>query len=170
MTRAGLTPIVLGTTLALCVPACAEPNAGSSNSLSSSSPSSSTGATAADLAFCVQDINAFRVTVGRPPLAESATLEAFAAQGAQQDATTGVPHSHFDAVNGGGIASGENELLTAALSLFGTVQGAMHGADAIFVAEGPSGGHYQHLVGSSTQVGCGVFIAKGAITIVQDFR
>jgi Cysteine-rich secretory protein family len=143
---------------------------GSSNILSSSSPSSPTGATAADLAFCVQDINAFRATVGRPPLAQSAALEAFAAQSAQQDATTGVPHSHFDATNGGGIAAGENELLPTALSLFGTVQGAMHGADTISFAEGPSGGHYQLLVGSSTQVGCGVFISNGRITVVQDFR
>jgi hypothetical protein len=155
---------ILPAALALCVSACANQNP------TQPVTSTATGATAADLAFCVQDINAFRASVGRPALAQSAALEVFAHVSAQEDATAGISHTHFDATNGAGVALGENELLTTALSFFGTVQAAMHGADAIFIAEGPTGGHYQHLVGSYTQVGCGVSIGNGMITVVQDFR
>jgi hypothetical protein len=161
---------VLATTmLTFCVSACSDQNFGT-NAFNGPSTSSSTRATAADLVFCVQDINAFRATVGRPPLSEYVPLEAFAGLSAQEDADAGTAHSHFNATNGGGVASAENELLTAAFNQSSTVQAAMHGADAIFIAEGPSGDHYKNLVGPYAQVGCGVFIANGAITVVQDFR
>jgi hypothetical protein len=109
--------------------------------------------------------------VNRRPLAESSALDTFAAQGAQIDATAGVAHRHFSSTNGGGVALGENEVLAADLQLFATVQGAMRGANALFWAEGPGGGHYDHLASATyTQVGCGVYIAGGGVTVVEDFR
>ena len=129
-----------------------------------------TAATVADLAFCVQEANRYRTLAGKTALAQSAALESYAATGAQVDGTARVAHSHFTSMNGGGVALAENELLATALNLFGTVQEAMRQVIAAFLPEGPSGGHYQNLEGPYTQVGCGVFIANGLITVVQDFR
>jgi Cysteine-rich secretory protein family len=156
--------IVLAFVTSACSPAF--PDAPTGSTTSNTPPS----VTAADLAFCVGDVNRYRAQVGRPPLVESPSLEAFAAAGAQADAASGVPHSHFRATNGGGIASAENELLTFDRQLAPTVQDAMHAANAIFWAEGSTGAHYQILVGSFTEVGCGVFVTGGAVTVVQDFR
>ena len=154
---------------AITTPACgpAFPDAPSgtsstSNALPAVSP--------ADLAYCVADINRYRAQANRPSLAESAVLEGFAADGARADAATGVPHSHFTSSNGGGIATAENELLAFDRQLAPTVQDAMHSANAIFWAEGPTGPHYQTLTGPYSQVGCGVFLSGAAVTVVQDFR
>ena len=62
----------------------------------------------------------------------------------------------------------ENEALLWSQS--GTIQDTIQQAIALFHAEGPGGGHYQNLEGPYTQVGCGVYIATGNITLVQDFR
>jgi hypothetical protein len=129
-----------------------------------------TAATATDLAFCVSETNRYRAFAGKSALSQSAALESYAATGAQVDANARVPHSHFQSTNGGSVALAENELLATALNLFGTVQETMRQSIAAFYAEGPSGGHYQNLEGPYTQVGCGVFIASGLITLVQDFR
>jgi len=156
--------VITGLVVSACGPAF--PNAPST----STSSSSNLTATAADLAFCVADINGYRAQANRPALAESIALETFAAAGAQTDAASGVPHTHFTASNGAGIATAENEFLTADRQLFPTIQNAMHGANALFWAEGPTGSHYQTLVGPYTQVGCGVFVANGTVTVVQDYR
>jgi hypothetical protein len=42
--------------------------------------------------------------------------------------------------------------------------------DALW-AEGPSGGHYQNIVGPYTQVGCGIYILNGSeVHVTTDFR
>jgi hypothetical protein len=121
---------------------------GGANDQTAGSPASPsagpTSATPADLAYCVQDINRYRASVGRRPYSESPTLEAFAAIGAQQDSATGSAHSHFIAVNGGGVALAENEFLDQVLTGRETVQEAIHIANALFFGEGPGGGHYEH--------------------------
>ena len=145
----------------------------SSTASSTTGPSATmlpTSATSADLVFCVSETNRYRILARKPTLAQSSVLEAYAATGAQADAISRVPHSHFDGTNGGGVALAENELLATGFSLFGTVQEAIRQAIADFYAEGPTGGHYQNLEGPYTQVGCGVYIANAAITFVQDFR
>lgn len=154
--------------LTLVASACspAFPDAPTGSTTSNSAPS----VTAADLAFCVSDINRYRAQVNRPPLAQSAALETYAAASAQADTASGMPHSHFAGSNGGGVATAENELLMLDRQLAPTVQEAMHTATAIFLAEGPGGGHYEHIVGPYTQVGCGVFVTTAAVTVVQDFR
>ncbi len=135
-----------------------------------SAAAAQTQATAADLAFCVQETNRYRAQAGKALLNRSATLENYAAIGAQVDATAKIAHTHFASTNGGGVARAENEMLAAAVSIFGTIQEAMRQSIARFYAEGPSGGHYQNLEGPYTQVGCGVFVGSGLITFVQDFR
>jgi cysteine-rich secretory family protein len=107
----------------------------------------------------------------RPPLTESAALESYAAAGAQADAASGVPYSHFQNTQGGGVALAENEVLTQSLNILGgTVQSAMRAAMDGFCGEGPGGGHYQNLEGPFSAVGCGVYIANQRITLIQDFR
>jgi hypothetical protein len=142
----------------------------SGTSPSSPTPTLPTTATAADLAFCVQETNRYRAMVGDRSVTESAALEAYAADGARIDATAQTPHLHFSSTNGGGIAFAENEDLLWPLASYGTVQAVMQQGLAGMWAEGPSGGHYQNLVGPYTQIGCGVYLANGAITVAQDFR
>jgi len=55
----------------------------------------------------------------RPALTESVPLESYAAAGAQADAASGVPHSHFQNTQGGGVALAENEVLTQSLNILG---------------------------------------------------
>ncbi len=163
MGRLLLAAVALG---AACSAACgpAFPNGPSGEKGGSNMP------TAADLAFCVSDINAYRAQANRPSLTESTALDTFAAQGAQIDGASGVAHSHFTSSNGGGIATSENELLALDLTVAPTIQAAMHAANATFWGEGPTGPHYQILVGPYLQVGCGAFTTNGAVTIVEDFQ
>lgn len=48
-----------------------------------------------NLAFCVQETNRYRAIVGRPALAESNSVEVFAAAAAQADTQSGVPHGYY---------------------------------------------------------------------------
>lgn len=126
------------------------------------------GGTTADLAFCVSEANGYRAMVGAPALTESRSVETFAAAAAQSDAADGTPHAYYRSHLPVGN-SAENE---AAVALFGTttIQDDIRTAIGEFWSEGPSGGHYQNLVGPFTQLGCGLFVSTGMVLIVQDFR
>src|SRR5262245_59516434 len=65
-----------------------------------------------DLGFCVAETNRYRATLGKPPLARAAALEAFAAEGARVDGEIRRPHHHFASATFPGTYSGmaENEL------------------------------------------------------------
>lgn len=145
-------------------------NSGTNPSSPTPTPTLPSGVTAADLAFCVQETNRYRAMVGDRSVTESAALETYAADGARIDATAQTPHSHFLSTNGGGVAFAENEIPWWPLASYGTVQAVMQQGLAMMWAEGPSGGHYQNLVGPYTETGCGVYLANGAITVTQDFR
>jgi len=127
-------------------------------------------ATAADLQYCVSETNRYRAPVGAPALARSSTIEGYAAEGARLDGLAHVAHSHFKSTNGGGVAFAENEIPWWPLGQFGAVQAVMVQGIAQMWAEGPGGGHYDNIKGPYTQLGCGVFIQNGEITVVQDFR
>jgi uncharacterized protein YkwD len=129
-----------------------------------------TTATAADLAFCVQETNRYRTSVKLSTLSESAALESYAATGAQIDGTAHSAHSHFVSANGGGVAFAENEIPWWPLATYLTVQAVIERGLVQLWAEGPTGGHYRNLTGPYTQLGCGAFISHGEITVVQDFR
>jgi hypothetical protein len=121
--------------------------------------------------FCVSETNRYRQLVGKPALAHSAEIEAYADEGAEVDFET-EPHYHFTSTNGGGIAFAENECPAQ----FGWTLEAGEDISAVvgrcieaFFDEGPGGGHYENLMGPYTKVGCGIFESAGRITIVQDF-
>ena len=130
-------------------------------------PVAATGATAADLAFCVTETNRYRAMVPVSPVTVSAALEAFAAEGARIDAQSSTPHAHFnDTPN---VARAENEVHRVRLATFGTVRDAIEQTLASYWNEGPSGGHYKNLTGPYSLIGCGVTIRNGELTFVQDF-
>lgn len=144
-----------------------------SNSTSAPGPSGSalpTAATAADLRFCVEETNRYRASVGVGALSQSSALESYAATGARVDGVAHAGHSHFNSTNGGGVALAENLIPWWPLADYGTVQEVMRQGLAKMWAEGPGGPHYQNMAGRYTQVGCGVYIGNGEITVVQDLR
>jgi hypothetical protein len=126
-------------------------------------------ATDSDLALCVSEANRYRSMVGRPAMGRSATLEAYAAEGAQQDAATRVAHQHFAATGGGGVATAENEY-TATGSTIGTIADVIRAGMAAMWAEGPKGEHYQNLVGPYASTGCGIYVDEIGMTWTEDFR
>lgn len=78
-----------------------------------------------------------------------------------------MPHQHF--LSAPGTAFAENEFPAAPLNP-NTIQVVLQQVIAAFVSEGPSGGHFQNIMGGYSQLGCGVFGDKINITVVQDFR
>ena len=133
-------------------------------------PAALPSATTADLAYCVQETNRYRALVHLGGLSQSAALEDYAAMGARIDGTSHSAHSHFLSTNGGGIAFAENEIPWWRFAPYLTVRAVIQQGLVQFWAEGPTGGHRKNLTGPYTQVGCGVFISNGEITVVQDFR
>ena len=124
-----------------------------------------------ELQHCVDVINQYRATNGKPPYARSAALEAYAAVGAQSDAASGTPHGHFMATQGGGVAMAENEIPGWDMSFGGgTVSGVIDGGLQMMWEEGPGGGHYENMNGGYTQVGCGIYVTPAnEVWVVQDF-
>jgi hypothetical protein len=120
---------------------------------------------------CVDVINQYRATIGRPPLARSAALDQCASQGAQADSQSGWPHGHFSQTNGcNGVAWAENEIPGWPGGPSGVMQVIDEGLQMMW-EEGPGGGHYENMSGDSTQVGCGVFVTgSGDVWVVQDFK
>jgi uncharacterized protein YkwD len=146
--------------------ACGGGGAGYSPASSPSPTPSPSG----DLKVCADTINQYRASVGRPALSRSAALENYAAAAAQHDGTSHVGHRYFSSTNGGGVASAENELPWWSLLQFHTVNGVITTGLNFMWQEGPGGGHYQNMVGSFSQVGCGVFVNGDEVTVVQAFR
>lgn len=130
-----------------------------------------TAATAADLAFCVTETNRYRAMVARPALQQSVVIEIYAANAARNDGTTHTPSGQTTITNGGnGLVTAENEIQWLPFGTGSTVQGVMRTGLANFWSEGPNGVHYRNISGAFTEMGCGVHIGNGEITIVQDFR
>lgn len=120
--------------------------------------------------LCVDKTNQLRATVGKPALTRSATLEAFANEGAQYDFTRN-PHDHFRTQSGNAlVAFAENECPHWDLS-FGGGDEVMLVSKCIdaFWSEGPGGGHYDNMVGPYATLGCGIYHSGTDYTIVQDY-
>lgn len=118
--------------------------------------------------FCVQETNRYRAMVGRPALTESSSLEAFAAAAAQADTQTGIAHGYYRSHDPGFGA--ENEAPNWSITIYGSTHNVVAQAIAAFWSEGPSGGHYENIVGPYSQLGCGFFQNGNDLTVVQDFR
>jgi hypothetical protein len=145
---------------ALLITACTLPAPGPS--------SAGTANLSAQLQFCVDEINRYRALAGRPPLARAEDLERFAGDAAQHDAAAGVPHLLFTTTNGGGgVSRAETELLRWKNY---AVSDVIRQGLANMWSAGPSGEHYDILVGPYTQVGCGVFVSDYEVSVAQDYR
>jgi hypothetical protein len=130
-----------------------------------------TTATTADLVYCVSAVNAYRTANFRASLARSAALEAYAAEGARIDGTAKTPHLHFQQTSSSLIAVAETEITWLPLRSFGTVQGVIDEGLRAHVAEGPGGANYDTMLNPSySQLGCGVYIVNGEVTVTLNFR
>ena len=126
-----------------------------------------------DLTFCVAETNRYRARHGKPPLRRSAELEAFAATGARYDTAARRAHKHFDDTRGGNVAFAENSCLSFyGWSLNyggGSMRRVLTKCLRAFYAEGPGGGHFENMMGEYRTIGCGLYVAGGGISIVQDY-
>ena len=120
-----------------------------------------------ELAFCAEQINAHRNSIGLPVLARSGALEQFAAAAAALDGQEHVAHRHFNLTLGAGASAAETEILWwSGLPIRSVIQRGL----AQMWGQGPSGEHYDVLSGPYTQVGCGIFVNGAEVTVAQDFR
>ena len=155
-------------TLGVTAVACAGPG-------SPAAPTGSTNATAssatvdlsAELAFCADEVNRYRASIGRPALSRSGPLEAFAAAAAESDSRARVAHHHFTLTSGGGVSQAETEILWWRGH---AVRNVIKDGLAQMWKAGPNGHHYEILSGDFREVGCGVFVHNGEVTVAQDFR
>lgn len=121
--------------------------------------------------FCVSETNRYRAMAGKPALARSSEIEAYADEGAMIDFASS-PHNHFSSTSGGGIAFAENECPQQGnwqLPPGGDVSAVVGDCIRAFYSEGANGGHYMNLMGAYGKVGCGIYSEDTRITIVQDF-
>jgi uncharacterized protein YkwD len=122
-------------------------------------------------AVCVDEVNRLRAAAGDPPLTRSATIDAFSAEAARVDGTAHEAHRHFLATNGGyGTSMAENVIPWWKLSQYGSVETIVRKGVAMMWAEGDSGYHYVNMRGRYTQMGCGIAVINGEVTVSQDFR
>jgi hypothetical protein len=121
----------------------------------------------AELVYCVDEINRYRATVGLAALIRSSALEEFSATVARHDATVREAHAYFRSTNGAGVARAETEILWWKNQ---SIQQVIKKGLAQMWQVGPGGTHYGVLSGAYTEVGCGIFVADGEVTVAQDFR
>ena len=120
---------------------------------------------------CVAETNRLRQMAGKPALARSAELEAYADEGAMVDFDS-EPHRHFSSTSGGGIAFAENECPQQGnwkLPDGGDMSALVVQCIAAFYSEGPGGGHYDNMMSNNTKLGCGIYQVDTRVTIVQDY-
>lgn len=132
-----------------------------------SAPSGGAAEIATGLSLCVDEINRYRESVGRPALARSQALEDFAVAAVERDALAHTAHQHFLQTNGGGTAVAETEILWWQGMAVGAV--VQSGIAQMWQA-GPSGEHYDILNGPYSEIGCGIFVNGTEVTVAQDFR
>ena len=154
-------------------PACAaigstvSPSADSAGALSMPSAPLAVNSVVNEVALCADETNRYRASVGLGPLTRSAALEDFAARAAAIDGAAHRAHGHFAATNGAGIARAETEILWWRGF---TVRAVVQRGLAQMWQVGPGGEHYDILSGPFTEIGCGVAVHDGEVTVTQDFR
>jgi hypothetical protein len=127
---------------------------------------------AAEKKLCLDTINALRATLGLKAVAWSASLEAFADQGARYDAERNAAHGHFSAFSKQAVPSdAENAIPGWSLKNSKTVAKVVVDGAKMMWDEGPGGGHYENIKGDHTAVGCGIYVtAAGAVWVIHDFK
>lgn len=137
------------------------------------SPSATdTAAYAEEKRLCLDTINAYRATLGLAPVVRSASLEAFADQGARYDSDRDKAHAHFSTFSKGAVPSdAENAIPGWPLKSYKTVARIVGEGAKMMWAEGPGGGHYENIKGSHTAVGCGIYVNQaGGVWVIHDFK
>jgi len=139
------------------------------------SPSTTTApgtpAFSAEVGLCVQQTNKYRASIGRGTLRRSVVLEAYAAVAARTDGLAHVAHQYARQTNlGNGTSRAENAILWWSLRYYKTVQQVVSLGLEDMWKQGEGGTHYRNLVGSYTEVGCGIFVNGDEVTVVQAFR
>lgn len=124
----------------------------------------------ADLGFCVEQTNRYRESIDRPPLARSRALERYAAEAAPHDGKAHKVHRYFKRTRGGGIALAENQIPWWPLPRYGSVREVIRTGLEVMWSQGRGGGHYDNMAGDYSQLGCGVFVNRDQVTVVQAFR
>lgn len=133
----------------------------------SASTTGSTANFAGELTLCVEQTNRYRASAGRAPLVRSQALEDFAARAAEHDTLARVAHQHFALTNGAGVARAETEILWwKGVAVRAVVE---RGLSQMWQV-GPGGEHYDIMSGDYTEIGCGIFVTGGEVTVAQDFR
>ena len=129
-------------------------------------------AAVADLRFCVTETNRYRVMVNRAEVEQSSTLETYAAIAAEYDGSRHTAHGYSNLRNhDGAFARLENEILWWPLANYGSVRAVIRQGIAAMWAEGPNGVHYTVLTdANTTQMGCGIYVSHGEVTVVQAFQ
>ena len=135
------------------------------------SASASTDALAAASAACVARVNQLRASAGDPPLTQSERISEFSTEAAHVDGEAHQAHKYFLETNGGnGTAFAENMIPWWKVSEWGSVDAVVRkGLDQMW-AEGPGGYHYINMRGHYTEMGCGIAVISGEVTVSQDFR
>jgi len=124
-------------------------------------------ATEADVAFCVSEVNRYRVLAGMIALSRSAALDSFATESAEMDGKASQPHQHFSATGGAGISSAETELLRwRGASVHAIIEKGL----SMMWQQGPGGEHYDIIAGPYSEIGCGIYIGASGVTVAQDYR
>lgn len=155
--------------LVMLVTGCRAPLA--SPTAPSSTPEPGMPAYSAEAGLCVEQTNRYRAMAGRGPLDRSAALEEYAALAARTDGLAHVAHQHARQTNlGNGTSRAENAILWWSLQYYGSVGQIIRGGLADMWSQGAGGTHYKNLVGTFTEVGCGVFVNGDEVTVVQAFR
>ena len=122
-------------------------------------------------AVCLTETNRYRTDNGKPEVAYSAALEAYANEGAMIDFSSS-PHQHISSTSDGGIAFAENECPQQGnwrVPSGGDISAVVADCIAAFYSEGPGGGHYENMMGPYATLGCGIYQSGDKITIIQDF-
>ena len=136
------------------------------DSLASDSPG-----LAAAAAVCVDQTNALRASVGDPPLARSGQIDAFSNEAARVDGEAHQAHKYFLETNGGhGVAVAENVIPWWKVSDWGSVENIVRKGVSQMWGEGAGGYHYANMRGGYSEMGCGIAVLNGEVTVSQNFH
>ena len=165
-----LGPFTLGTALTLFAfgaIGCAMPG----TPLEPSSINADPSAIAAAVTACIDQVNSLRASVGDPPLNRSSRIDAFSAEAARVDGEAHQAHKHFIETNGGhGTALAENVIPWWKVSDYGSISNIVRKGVTMMWEEGASGYHYVNMRGRYSEMGCGIAVINGEVTVSQDFR
>jgi hypothetical protein len=166
-------PIVYGLigALALCSAAGSAGCAVARNPFEPQSPTADAATLAAAATVCVDQVNILRASVGDSPLARSSRIDAFSAEAARIDGEAHQAHKYFLATNGGnGVALAENVIPWWRVADYGSVDKIVRKGVTQMWNEGPSGYHYANMRGRYSEMGCGIAVLNGEVTVSQDFH